>query len=174
MKHTAVVVGILSALALLAPPEVTAQDNLERCIKKALSGPGPKLDHVEIYDHHFHCYPATVVQVGPTTRQVSGRLDHDIASFWGARPDDKVYYSFVTEKGTVRKNGIDVRISKGGIIPILAPAAAALLEALADVKISSATAAEVLRTGAKTMTGRGWDDVAGFIVQNIAIRAALK
>lgn len=157
--------------------------NLNQCVDKAVYGKGGRLKHIKIKNHHFHCYPAKAIRPKdkPGVVRIVGRLDHDIKSIWGSRPDDEVYYGFDVKNGR-RVSKIETKIIRGGFAKTLSKQFAKRLKQtpdwraqiankLAGKRIKSSTESLIRRIGT-VFTGKGWDKAAKAILHRIAKKAA--
>jgi hypothetical protein len=133
--------------------------SVERAMKAVFKG--PEVKKLEVGDHEFNVKPAEISRNG-TTRTANGQISHHL-SF---RPDDQVFYTIVKQGDVVKSQ--EVRISRGGAAPFVAPLISAA-SAYLGKPVPPDKVEEVGRGLGKFIEG-SWEEVAQMLVGNIALR----
>lgn len=133
--------------------------SIERAMKAVFKGPEAK--KLEVMDHEFNVKPAEIQRNGKR-RTANGQISHHL-SF---RTDDQLYYTIVKEGDVVKSQ--EIRISRGGAAPLVAPLISAA-SAYLGKPIPPDKVEEVGRGLGRLVEG-SWDEVAQTLVVNIGMR----
>lgn len=132
-------------------------------MKAALCGPEHK--KLKIFDHKFNVKPAEIIRQGNKITVV-GQISHHLT----ARRDDQVYYRITKEGNTVKD--IQVNIERGGWSPVAAPILSALSTYMTGGSITvPSNKIEVVGQSLGRVIDGSWEQVAQFLIVNIALRA---
>ena len=173
MRRVAMLLVVPALVAVMSAPLEASSRNLERCVAKAASGRGDKLEPVKIFKYKFHCYPVRTVRISPTMEEISGRLDHDLRSVANLRPDDRVEYTFVLERGEVKPGSVKIQILRGGLTGRLKPIAY-VAAVYYGVPLTPEQTEAALRSAGQIVSGSGWEDVMQYTIARIAQRVSLQ
>ncbi|GJD21080.1 hypothetical protein RIVM261_060360 [Rivularia sp. IAM M-261] len=148
------------------PCQVTSTNgsgSFAAAMKAALCGPERK--KLKIFDHEFNVKPAEITREGNKII-IIGQISHHLS----LRPDDQVYYRITKEGNTVKD--IQVDIKRGGWAPLAAPIVSALSAYVTggSFTVPPNKVEEVGRSLGRVIDG-SWEQVAHFLIVNIALRA---
>ncbi len=135
--------------------------SIERAMKAVFKG--PEVKKLDVYDHEFNVKKAAITRNGKR-RTANGQISHHL-SF---RPDDQLYYTIVKQGDVVKKEDVEVKISRGGAAPFAAPLISAA-SAYLGKPVPPDKVEEVSRGLGRLIEG-GWEEAAQAIVHNVGLR----
>lgn len=165
MKFTTMSFVLILMLSVSPTAAMATPDALSQCVMAALYGPEKK--SLKIFDHEFHCKPVAQVALSGGGTQFAGQLSHALRF----RPDDQLYYQFVIQNGVLVTDSLKIRIKEGGFDDIAGLAGQAVA-AYYGVQVSPEQAATYWDKAAKSVVGRGWNEVADNIISIVSVEAA--